>query len=218
MKNKTLIVSNRLPLNVSVENGEVKVSPSVGGLATGMKSIHQNSESIWIGWAGIASDDLDASTEMKIKELSEKEKCIPVSLSEQELEEYYYGFSNRILWPLFHYFTEYAHFDEVYWEAYKKVNEKFADTILEYLNEGDKIWVHDYQLLLLPQLIKDKRSDVSVGFFLHIPFPSYEIFRTLPWREELLSGMLGADLIGFHTYDYERHFLSAVSRILGYEI
>lgn len=218
MKNKTIIVSNRLPVNVSIEDDEVKVSPSVGGLATGMKSIHQNSDSLWIGWAGVASDETDQETELKIKELSYREKCIPVPLSEQELEEYYYGFSNRVLWPLFHYFTEYAHFDEIFWKTYKKVNEKFADTILEYLNEGDTIWVHDYQLLLLPQLIKEKRPNVSVGFFLHIPFPSYEIFRTLPWREELLSGMLGADLIGFHTYDYERHFLSAVSRILGYEI
>ncbi len=218
MKNKTLIVSNRLPLNVSVENGEVKVSPSVGGLATGMKSIHQNSESVWIGWAGIASDDLDAATEMKIKELSEKEKCIPVSLSEQELEEYYYGFSNRILWPLFHYFTEYAHFEGVFWETYKKVNEKFAEEVLKHLKPGDKVWVHDYQLLLVPQLIKEKRPDVSIGFFLHIPFPSYEVFRTLPWREELLRGILGADLVGFHTYDYERHFLSSVSRVLRYDI
>src|SRR5690606_13503159 len=124
------------------------VFPSVGGLATGMKSIHQNSDSLWIGWAGVASDEIDQATEQKIKDLSYKEKCIPVPLSEQELDEYYYGFSNRVLWPLFHYFTEYAHFDEVYWEAYKNVNEKFADTIFEHLEEGDKVWIHDYQLLL----------------------------------------------------------------------
>lgn len=217
MKNKTIIVSNRLPLNVSVDNGDVKVFPSVGGLATGMKSIHQNSESLWIGWAGVASDEIDEITAEKIKDLSIKEKCVPVPLTHQELDDYYFGFSNRVLWPLFHYFSEYADYQESFWEAYKKVNKKFAEIILENLNESDKIWVHDYQLLLVPQLIKEKRPDVSVGFFLHIPFPSYEIFRTLPWREEILKGMLGADLIGFHTYDYERHFISSVSRILRYE-
>ncbi|MGB6083087.1 bifunctional alpha,alpha-trehalose-phosphate synthase (UDP-forming)/trehalose-phosphatase [Moheibacter sp.] len=218
MKNKTIIVSNRLPLNVFLEDtGEVKVSPSVGGLATGMKSIHQNSESLWIGWAGIPSDEIDESTTKEIKNLAYNENCISVPLSEEEIEEYYFGFSNRVLWPLFHYFMEYVDYDEDHWKTYKKVNEKFAETILEHLDEGDKVWVHDYQLLLVPQLIKEKRPDVSVGFFLHIPFPSYEIFRTLPWREEILEGILGADLIGFHTYDYERHFISSVSRVLHYD-
>lgn len=218
MKNKTIIVSNRLPLNVFLEDtGEVKVSPSVGGLATGMKSIHQNSESLWIGWAGIPSDEIDESTTKEFKNLAYNENCISVPLSEEEIEEYYFGFSNRVLWPLFHYFMEYVDYDENHWKTYKKVNEKFAETILEYLDDGDKVWVHDYQLLLVPQLIKEKRPDVSVGFFLHIPFPSYEIFRTLPWREEILEGILGADLIGFHTYDYERHFISSVSRVLHYD-
>ena len=218
MKNKTIIVSNRLPLNVCVqESGNVKVSPSVGGLATGMKSIHQNSESLWIGWAGVPSDEIDESTTKEIKNLAYNENCISVPLSEEEIEEYYFGFSNRVLWPLFHYFMEYVDYDENHWKTYKKVNEKFAETILEYLDDGDKVWVHDYQLLLVPQLIKEKRPDVSVGFFLHIPFPSYEIFRTLPWREEILEGILGADLIGFHTYDYERHFISSVSRVLHYD-
>jgi trehalose 6-phosphate synthase/phosphatase len=217
MKNKTIIVSNRLPLNVEVKNSEVNVSPSVGGLATGMKSIHQKSNSLWIGWAGIPSDELEDSTLNEIKNLAFLEKCISVPLSNKEIDEYYYGFSNRVLWPLFHYFMEYVDYDETHWETYQKVNQKFADLILEHLEEGDKIWIHDYQLLLVPQLIKEQRPDVSIGFFLHIPFPSYEIFRTLPWREEILKGMLGADLIGFHTYDYERHFISSVSRILYYE-
>ncbi|HLV24353.1 MAG TPA: bifunctional alpha,alpha-trehalose-phosphate synthase (UDP-forming)/trehalose-phosphatase [Moheibacter sp.] len=219
MKKKTIIVSNRLPLNVCIqESGEVKVSPSVGGLATGMKSIHQNSESLWIGWAGVPSDEIDHPTAEEIKNLALNEKCITVDLSEQEIEDYYFGFSNRVLWPLFHYFMEFVDYDETQWETYRKVNEKFAEAVLENLNDGDKIWIHDYQLLLVPQMIKDKKPDVSIGFFLHIPFPSYEIFRTLPWREEILKGMLGADLIGFHTYDYERHFISAVSRVLHYEI
>src|SRR5690554_2730281 len=128
MKNKTIIVSNRLPLNVFLEDtGEVKVSPSVGGLATGMKSIHQNSESLWIGWAGIPSDEIDESTTKEIKNLAYNENCISVPLSEEEIEEYYFGFSNRVLWPLFHYFMEYVDYDENHWKTYKKVNEKFAE-------------------------------------------------------------------------------------------
>lgn len=217
MKSKTIIVSNRLPLNVSIDQGNVKVSPSVGGLATGMKSIHQGSDSLWIGWAGISSEEVDEATEKEIIELAYKEKCVPIPLTHQELDDYYFGFSNRVLWPLFHYFTEYTDYKQEFWEAYKNVNEKFAEVILKHLEDGDKIWVHDYQLLLLPKIIKEKRPDVSIGFFLHIPFPSYEIFRTLPWREEILQGMLGADLIGFHTYDYERHFISSASRILHCE-
>src|SRR5690606_24152421 len=173
---------------------------------------------LWIGWAGVPSDEIDHPTAEEIKNLALNEKCITVDLSEQEIEDYYFGFSNRVLWPLFHYFMEFVDYDETQWETYRKVNEKFAEAVLENLNDGDKIWIHDYQLLLVPQMIKDKKPDVSIGFFLHIPFPSYEIFRTLPWREEILKGMLGADLIGFHTYDYERHFISAVSRVLHYEI
>lgn len=222
MKNKTIIVSNRLPLNVSItkheDGNEIKILPSVGGLATGMKSIHQNSDSLWIGWSGIASDDVNEATRHEINQAIQQQKCVSVDLSQAEVEDFYFGFSNDLLWPLFHYFTEYSHYEDEHWDAYQKVNQKFADKILEHLNDGDQVWVHDYQLLLLPQLIKSVKPKVSIGFFLHIPFPSYEIFRVLPKREELLKGMLGADLIGFHNYDYERHFISSVSRILRYDV
>ena len=113
---------------------------------------------------------------------------------------------------------EFAEFENESWNSYKKVNHKYAEVVLENLEEGDTVWIHDYQLMLLPQLIKKQQPDVSIGFFLHIPFPSYEVFRTLPWRESILKGLLGADLIGFHTYDYERHFLSSVSRILRHDV
>src|SRR5690606_34465090 len=129
-----------------------------------------------------------------------------------------YGFSNRTLWPLFHYFMEYTEFELEFWETYKRVNQKFADASIENSEEEDVIWVHDYQLMLVPQMVREKRPGTSIGFFLHIPFPSYEIFRTLPWRDEILEGLLGSDLIGFHTYDYERHFLSSVRRLLGLEV
>ncbi|MCW0482534.1 bifunctional alpha,alpha-trehalose-phosphate synthase (UDP-forming)/trehalose-phosphatase [Gaoshiqia sediminis] len=215
---KIHIVSNRLP--VSIENGPqgMQVTPSVGGLATGMRSIYKEYGGQWIGWSGIASDGL---SEQEVEAIDEKlvdENCVAVHLSNEEINLYYEGFSNNIIWPLFHYFAQFIDYNPDYWEAYIKVNRKFADKALEILEDGDTIWVHDYQLLLVPEMIKAEKPGVTIGFFLHIPFPSFEVFRILPWRKELIKGMLGADLIGFHTYDYERHFFSSVRRLLGYEV
>ncbi|HEY0769094.1 MAG TPA: bifunctional alpha,alpha-trehalose-phosphate synthase (UDP-forming)/trehalose-phosphatase, partial [Sphingobacteriaceae bacterium] len=123
-------------------------------------------------------------------------------------------FCNEILWPVFHYMSTYARYDLAYWNYYQSVNEKYKDAILDIAEPGDIIWVHDYQLLLLPELLKKQLPNVSIGFFQHIPFPSYELFRLIPWRKELLQGMLGADLVGFHTYDDCRHFISSSTRIL----
>ena len=118
---------------------------------------------------------------------------------------------------MFHYFTNKTEYDAKTWTAYKKVNQKFFDALAPHIEGKDIIWVHDYQLMLLPQMIKEAFPDAQVGFFLHIPFPSFEIFRLLIWRKEILEGILGADLVGFHTYDYVRHFLSSVRRLLGAE-
>ncbi|WP_378188385.1 bifunctional alpha,alpha-trehalose-phosphate synthase (UDP-forming)/trehalose-phosphatase [Aquimarina sp. W85] len=214
---KTIIISNRLPVQLHIDNTKVTSTPSVGGLATGMKPVHAASNSLWIGWNGINEEDIDPQTKTKIDQTLANHKCLGISLSKKEIDDYYYGFSNNTLWPLFHYFLEYTEFEKHTWEAYQSVNQKFADVILDTIESGDKIWIHDYQLLLVPNLIREKRADVAIGFFLHIPFPSYEVFRTIPCREALLQGLLGADLIGFHTYDYERHFLSAVQRILGHD-
>lgn len=218
MDNKTIIVSNRLPLQLHLGNGQLKMKPSVGGLATGMKSVHKDEKGIWIGWSGLIEEDIDKETHKKIDQLVAKENCATVSLSKDDVDNFYYGLSNRTLWPLFHYFMEYTEFENEFWESYKTVNQKFADVVLQHAEDGDQIWVHDYQLLLLPALIRHRKPNVTIGFFLHIPFPSYEIFRCFPWRDELLHGILGADLIGFHTYDYERHFLSSIKRILRLEV
>ena len=215
---KIIIVSNRLPLNIKIENDKLNIEPSVGGLATGMRSVHNAYESKWIGWTGLAKENLNADLRKKVNNAVQEENCIGVPLTNEDVDLYYYGFSNKTIWPLFHYFTEFAEFKNEHWDAYCRVNQKFADVITKNCSKGDIIWIHDYQLLLLPKMIKDKCPDVSIGFFLHIPFPSYEVFRILPWRIELIEGMLGADLIGFHTYDYERHFFSSVRRLLGYEI
>lgn len=215
---KTIIISNRLPVQLQISEGSINAIPSVGGLATGMKSVHKGGESLWIGWSGLAEEDIHESLAPKIDEALAKHGCAAVNLSENEVEGFYYGFSNRTIWPLFHYFMEYAEFELDFWDTYKAVNQKFADAIIDQSDDDDIIWVHDYQLMLVPQMVKEKRPNASIGFFLHIPFPSYEIFRTMPWREEVLEGLLGADLIGFHTYDYERHFLSSVRRLLGLDV
>ncbi len=215
---KTIIISNRLPVQLQIDNGSINAIPSVGGLATGMKSVHSEGQSLWIGWSGLTEEEIPPELEGKIDAALAKHGSSKVKLTTEEVDGFYYGFSNRTIWPLFHYFLEYAEFELASWNTYKEVNQKFADAILKEAGEDDVIWVHDYQLMLVPQMVREKRPNISIGFFLHIPFPSYEIFRTLPWREEVLMGLLGSDLIGFHTYDYERHFLSSVRRILGLEV
>ncbi|MDG5800201.1 bifunctional alpha,alpha-trehalose-phosphate synthase (UDP-forming)/trehalose-phosphatase [Marinilabiliaceae bacterium ANBcel2] len=217
--NKLHIVSNRLPFSINNdENGDFCLAPSVGGLATGMNSVYKDFNGKWIGWPGVASDSRTKKEINKIESLFEEEGCVSVQLSGEEIEQFYEGFCNNTIWPLFHYFAQYVDFHPEFWEAYVNVNQKFADKTLEVIEDGDYVWVHDYQLMLVPEMLKKKKPNITVGFFLHIPFPSYEVFRILPWRNNILGGLLGADLIGFHTYDYERHFLSSVRRLFGYEI
>jgi trehalose 6-phosphate synthase/phosphatase len=213
---KLVIVSNRLPVSVSRKKDVLEITPSVGGLATGLASFHRDNDGLWIGWPGIDPGKPSEKRELE-QTLKDDFNCFPVYLSLSQMKKYYYGFSNRTLWPLFHYFLTFCTYDAGEWESYKRVNQHFCDRILSVASQDDLIWVHDYHLLLLPQLIREKMPEATIGLFLHIPFPSMEVFRYLPWREDILQGMLGADLIGFHTYDYSRHFLSSVLRILGEE-
>lgn len=216
---KIHIISNRLPYHFSfTPQKKIQMIPSSGGLATGLSSVYKDFGGKWIGWIGQSCDKIKEKQKEEIKNSFEKEGCQPIFLTSREVDAFYNNFSNRTIWPLFHYFTQFAKFNSNAWEAFKAINQKFADEALKVVEEGDKIWVHDYQLVLVPEMIKSRRPDVSVGFFLHIPFPSFEIFRMLPWRREILNGILGADLIGFHIYDYQRHFLSCVRRIFGYDI
>ncbi|MBK0370050.1 bifunctional alpha,alpha-trehalose-phosphate synthase (UDP-forming)/trehalose-phosphatase [Flavobacterium agrisoli] len=215
---KTIIVSNRLPVDLKYIDNKLHVKSSSGGLATGMKSVHSEGNGIWIGWSGLAEDTMNSEQKNEVDQAIAQEKCVQVPLTEYDIDNYYYGFSNKALWPLFHYFQAYTEFEREHWESYVAVNQKFSEVILQHANDGDTIWVHDYQLLLLPELLRKKNPTLTIGFFLHIPYPSYELFRTCPWRYELLQGMLGADLIGFHTYDYVRHFLSSTSRIKEVEV
>lgn len=209
---KTIIVSNRLPIRIELKNDDLHYVPSEGGLATGLGSIYKDGDNIWIGWPG---KNIAEGRQEEVTTALVEHSMRPVFLTEKDIDEYYLGFSNETLWPAFHYFVQLIRYNATHWEAYVNANRKFAAAVLEQLEPGDSVWVHDYQLMLLPQMIRDEVPEVSIGFFQHIPFPSYEVFRMIPWRQELLNGVLGADYIGFHTYDDMRHFLSSCHRLAG---
>jgi trehalose 6-phosphate synthase/phosphatase len=229
-RSRLLIVSNRLPFTAQEENGELTLKASSGGLVSGLtdylESLHdpniaevtpESAPYVWVGWPGAT---VARQSEEKLKAIALNQfSAYPVFVDEEAMEKFYHGFCNKTIWPLFHYLPSYAEFREEYWEQYKAVNEVFADAVLEIAEPGDTIWVHDYQLMLLPGLLRDRMPGVTVGFFLHIPFPGYELFRTLPrkWATEILEGMLGADLVGFHTHEYTQYFSRTVLRELGYE-
>ncbi len=210
---KTIIVSNRLPVRIEEEEGELIYKPSEGGLATGLGSIYQDGNNIWIGWPGKA---VESDQQDKVTQSLAEHSMRPVFLSNDLVDKYYLGFSNQTLWPAFHYFMQHIRFKLELWEAYQEANRLFVEAIEQWLEPSDTLWIHDYQLMLVPGILREKYPDLAIGFFLHIPFPSYEVFRTIPWRKELLNGVLGADYIGFHTYDDMRHFLSSCHRLASY--
>lgn len=221
---RLVIISNRLPVTVSEKNGRLIIKESVGGLATGLKSYidfiknstQENIEYIWIGWPGT----FDFKNEKKAEELTEKLMgelhCYPVYIDKDIIDKFYFGFCNKTIWPLFHYFAEYTIYDDEYWEAYEKVNEIFYNTSMKIIKDDDIIWVHDYHLMLLPGMLSKSLYN-PIGFFLHIPFPDYEIFRLLPrkWAINILYGLLGSNVIGFHTYSYTQYFIRCVLYMLG---
>jgi trehalose 6-phosphate synthase/phosphatase len=221
---RLLIVSNRLPITVEKKEGKLILKESSGGLVSGLSSyldslkgssFPSKADYIWIGWTGIEIENKDQD-DLKSKLLTQY-KAYSVFLSKNVMENFYQGFCNKTIWPLFHYFPSYAVYEEEFWNCYKLVNEIFLDSIMEIIKPDDLIWIHDYHLMLLPKLIRKKMPGIRIGFFLHIPFPTYEIFSLMPgkWRVEILEGLLGADIIGFHTYDYTQYFLRCVLRILG---
>ncbi|MDN5356287.1 MAG: trehalose 6-phosphate synthase/phosphatase [Rikenellaceae bacterium] len=215
---RLLVVSNRLPVSIEQRKNSFNIKPSVGGLATGLGSFYKSYDSSWLGWCGITSDNLSKNkiNDIEIK-LKNDYSNIPLFLTENEVNKYYYGFCNRTIWPLFHCFTQYVIYDEKQWECYKKVNKKFCDAIIKIAEPDDNIWINDYHLMLLPTMLRKELPDAKISFFLHIPFPPFEIFHLIPWRKEILEGLLGADLIGFHIYDYVHNFLDSVYNILGYD-
>lgn len=211
-KKKLIIASCRLPLKISENDGTLEFVKSEGGLATGLHSLETEGEKIWIGWPGKEVPEPDIQEQITSELL--KMNIIPVFLSSSQIASFYEGYSNSTLWPMFHYFYVYTHYKKSYWESYVEVNRLFCEKIASVYSKGDVIWVHDYQLMLVPGMLRQRFPDACIGFFLHIPFPSYELFRILPERREILKGLLGSTLIGFHTTDYMRHFISSVYRIL----
>ena len=215
---RLLIVSNRLPVTVKLDRGDFTITRSAGGLATGLRGPHDQSDSLWIGWPGDITR-FDATQRARLEDRLSELRSVPVYLTQAEITRYYEGFSNGVLWPLFHYLTDKVQRDAwSHWRAYESVNQKFAEAVAEEYRSGDLVWVHDYQLSLVPQMLRRLRPDARIGFFLHIPFPSSEVFRILPWRVQILEGILGANLIGFHTYSYLTHFSRALLHVLRLDV
>ncbi len=211
---RILIVSNRLPITVQRRDGGVAVERSSGGLATGLGRMHASSGGLWIGWPGIAGE-VDATDAEALEARYRELRVVPVSLSQEEVDRYYEGYCNGLLWPLFHSFLGQLPLDVPDWPLYERANARFADAVVSQHQPGDLIWIHDYQLMLLPRMIRDRIPGARIGFFLHIPFPASDTFRTIAARRALLEGVLGADLIVFHTASYMRNFASSVLHVLG---
>jgi len=222
-RQRLIIAANRLPISaIRKPDGKWGLNQSAGGLVSALSGVGNNYEMLWVGWPGVfveEGSERDALTRLLLRR-----GCLPIYLSRSEVDLYYNGYCNNVLWPLFHYVP--LSFESklsetknmgLQWRAYQDANDLFARVILTAYQPGDAVWCHDYHLMLLPSRLKDEHPSMKVGWFLHTPFPSSEIYRMLPVREELLVSVLAADLIGFHTYDYARHFVSACSRILGFE-
>lgn len=208
---KVINVANRLPITLGKT-----ITKSSGGLVAALEGVsNEHFELQSIGWPGPIEDS------SKIAGLHQQLKddygCIPVFLSEEQIQGYYHGLSNSSLWPLLHYNRAYMNYSEKDWQAYVQVNKLFADVIIDNSEPDDIIWVHDYHLFLLPEILRQRRPEQKIGFFLHTPFPSSEVIRCHPQREALIRGVLGADLIGFHTFGYLRHFRSSALQLLGLE-
>lgn len=214
---RLIIVSNKLPFEITGNQGKPDITEKTGGISHSLTAFYKYHKCSWVGWTGNENLELTDKQKKVIQGKYEKENCYPLELDKEEICNHHYGFCNQTIWPLFHYFPQYSEFNPDFWHSYRKVNMKFAEKVLEVAKKGDKIWIHDYHLMLLPKMIREVRPDLSIGFFMHIPFPSFEIFRLLPWRIELVEGMMGSDLVGFHTFDYERHFMSCIRRLLGYD-
>ena len=211
-KPRVLVVAHRLPVTIDLESSAI--NRSSGGLMNGMDGVADGDDSFcWVGWPGVGIDADEKET--YCRRLVDEYSCMPVFLSDEEMVAYYDGFSNSTLWPLLHYMIPMADFSSSF-ETYKKVNERFADAVQAVAQEGDLIWIHDYHLFLLPALLKARDSSARIAFFLHTPFPSYEVWRVHPNCVELVEGVLGADIIGFHTFGYLRHFKSTALRLLGF--
>ena len=207
-----VVVANRLPVDlVTDDDGSQHWVASPGGLVTALAPTLRAREGAWVGWPGVADADPEPFTDQGIA-------LHPVRLDADEVAGHYEGFANATLWPLYHDVVVRPVFDRGWWETHRRVNERFADAAAAVAAEGATVWVQDYQLQLVPRMLRERRPDLRIGFFLHIPFPPVELFLQLPWRREVLDGLLGADLVGFHTPEGAANFRSLAHRLLGREV
>ncbi len=211
-----VVVSNRLPFTAKRDGDRVTFAQAPGGLATAVHAALNGKGGRWIGWSGLPEEELSSAGD---PEFPHKDRItyVPVPLSRHEVLRYYGHFANRTLWPTFHYFLSRVNFDTPAWSVYDRVNERFAQITARESPDDATIWIHDYQLLRTPHHLRRLKPNARIGFFLHIPFPSADVFRALPWSRPLLRGMLGADYIGFHTMVFVNHFFASAERLLGCE-
>src|SRR6476619_7305829 len=205
-----VIASNRLPVRLTISGKDIEVSPSAGGLAVALQAVRGDAR--WVGWPGTV---VPADLEGRVAKRLARDHLTPIFLTESEEQDFYGKVCNDTLWPLFHYFSDRLRITPEAWQRYVEVNERFADRILELVEDGSRVWIHDFHLMLVPALLRQRNPTLSIGFFLHTPFPSSEVYRLLPAREQLLRGVLGADYVSFQIGDYARHFRSSVLRMLG---
>jgi len=212
--NRLVIVSNRLPFALEPSaDGEWVVAPSIGGLVTAMAAVLRKRGGVWIGWPGVAGEV--PATAFGKATLGVGYEVVPVALSEAERDEFYYGYSNEVIWPLFHDLQNFCNFEPAFWQTYKTVNERYAEAIARHCRPGDFIWVHDYHLMYAAQALRERGVRAALTFFLHIPFPPYDIFTKLPQQQRLLRALLQFDLLGFQTQRDLRNFLQCVRRLMS---
>ena len=212
---RLILASNILPVQIAWQDRQYRIERTDEQTISGLQNFYEAFQPKWVGLTGFENHEFTPREAQRLEKQLEPFNCIPVLPRLRDRNLYLHGFSRNTIWPLFHYFTENVTYSEVSFRAYTKINRLYAEKILPILRDGDILWIHDYHLMLLPQMIRDQKPGVSIGLFIHVPFPSYEIFRLLPWRQEVIEGMLGADLIGFQIYDYVRHFMSSVRRLMG---
>ena len=206
-----VIVANRLPVDrVHSADGSGSWRRSPGGLVTALEPVLRANDGAWVGWPGSTEGDLEPFVEDGLR-------LVPVALSAQEVSEFYEGFANGTLWPLYHDVVAKPEFHREWWDSYVKVNQRFADRAAEIAAEGATVWVQDYQMQLVPQMLRELRPDLRIGFFLHIPFPPAELFQQLPWRRQILEGLLGADLVGFQMAGGAQNFVRLVRQRVGHK-
>ncbi len=204
-----VVVANRLPVDLDTSvAGEHRWKRSPGGLVTALEPVLRRNEGAWVGWTGVADVEVEPFTEDGLT-------LHPVRLSAADVADYYEGFSNGTLWPLYHDVVARPEYHRHWWNSYVEVNRRFAETTAATAAQGARVWVQDYQLQLVPKMLRELRPDLTIGFFLHIPFPPVELFMQLPWRTAIVEGLLGADLIGFHLPGGAQNFLYLSRRLAG---